>query len=73
MSYVPNYAQIVKNVDGDKKYPLRVELREFNDDMIVASLEITTIDDIGFKRRLGEWFDPMELPMYMIRELRKQL
>ena len=73
MSYVPNYAQVVKNIDGNPKYPFCVKLREYQDDGLVASLEISTLDDVGLNRPLGEWFDPLELPLHIIRRLKDKL
>ena len=73
MSYVPNYALIVKNIDGNPDYPLKVELRENNDDQLITSVELKTLEDTYLNPKLGERFDPLELPMYVIRELKKKL
>lgn len=68
-----NYAIIVANIDGNPNYSFRAELREPNDDGLIAwhELKASEVSTSGIEPY--EPIDPLLLPLDILVELRRNL
>lgn len=67
------YAIIKTNINGNPSFSFRAELRESNDDGLIASHELTASDVDALNIELYEPINPLLLPLDILVDLRRNL